>query len=227
MKKCLMFDLRLGSDPVFGFSKREHRFPIFCQPKNRKTGLTPGFTLVEMLVTMTVSTTLLVLASGMIHQTMTLHSQGRLQGDRQRTALRLARQFRHDIQHSHQVSLQQDGAAMTLKIRQPTAVTVTYSTQNSRIVRDQPHANGQHQRELFAFTPNDRARFELLSDPHRAALVVTHPVDSITEKERIELHVEGVIGRRQIESLTARQQLAELPSANPSAAEKVQGEKSP
>ena len=195
--------------------------------KHLTSNIPCAFTLVEMLVTMTVSTTLLVLASGMIHQTMTLHTQGRLQGDRQRTALRLARQFRHDIQHSHQVSLQQDGAAMTLEIRQPTAVTVTYSTQDSRIVRDQPRANGQHQREMFLFAPNDRAYFELLADPHRAALVVMHPVDPITENERIELHVEGVIGRRQIESFTTRKQPAELPSANPSATEKVPGEKNP
>ncbi|MEO2047721.1 MAG: prepilin-type N-terminal cleavage/methylation domain-containing protein [Pirellulales bacterium] len=225
MKKCLMFDLKL----LILKKKTPHSNCALSTStiKHLTSNIPCAFTLVEMLVTMTVSTTLLVLASGMIHQTMTLHTQGRLQGDRQRTALRLARQFRHDIQHSHQVSLQQDGAAMTLEIRQPTAVTVTYSTQDSRIVRDQPHANGQHQRELFLFAANDRAHFELLADPRRAALVVTHPVDSITEKERIELHVEAVAGRRQIESFTTRQQPAELPSANPSATEKVPGEKSP
>lgn len=171
--------------------------------KHLTSNIFRGFTLVEMLVTMTVSSTLLVMAVGMIHQTMTLHSQGRLRGDRQRTALRLARQFRHDIQRCHQVALQQDGATMNLEIQQPQPVTVTYTIQDGQIVRDQPRADGQHQREPFPLDPRDRAHFELLPDPRRAVLVVTHPVDRIAGKERIELHLEAVVGRHRVHSFAA------------------------
>jgi prepilin-type N-terminal cleavage/methylation domain-containing protein len=186
----------LGSDPVFGFSHA----PVSCitglVPKNRKPGLTPaGFTLAEMMVVMTVSSTLLVLATGMVHQTMTLQSRGRQLGARQQTALRLASQFRHDVQRSRQASLQRDGTALIFESRRPGESAVTYNAEDGQVLRAQLRANGQHQRESFRFTPGDQAHFELLPGPRRAVLVITHPIEQVGDKPRLELHVEAVVGR--------------------------------
>ena len=106
-----------------------------------KSNPVSGFTLVEMMVTVTVSSTLLVLAAGMIHQTMTLHSLGRQQVARQQTALRLSRQFRHDIWRNRQVAIERD-AALTLGRKRPGEASVTYTTEDGLVLRDQLRADG-------------------------------------------------------------------------------------
>ena len=160
-----------------------------------KVRWTPGFTLVEMLVTMTVSSTLLALATGMIHQTMALQSQGRKRAARQQVALRLASQFRRDLRHGGQAALRQDGATLILEGTEPGDATVTYSAEDGRVLRAQQRADGRLQREPFRFGPDDQAHFELLPNPRRAAVVITHPARRLGDQPRLVLHVEGVLGR--------------------------------
>ncbi len=185
----------LAFAPFFVFSSRCCLLRNASYSKNRKTGRTLGFTLIEMMAAMTVSSTLLVLATGMIHQAMRLQTRGRQQAARQQTALHLASQFRRDVQRSRQASLGRDGAVLTLEPGRIGEAAITYTAQDGKVVRDQLRADRRHGREPFRFTPDCLAHFELLPGPRRAVLVVTRPVDRLGGKERLELHVEAVVDR--------------------------------
>ncbi|MEM9589572.1 MAG: prepilin-type N-terminal cleavage/methylation domain-containing protein, partial [Planctomycetota bacterium] len=74
-----------------------------------------GTTLIEMLVVMSLTATLLGLAIGWIHQSMALASSSRLRGRQERSLQRLTNQLRDDIHLATSATLE-DETTLTLQL---------------------------------------------------------------------------------------------------------------
>lgn len=159
-----------------------------------------AFTLVELLVSMSVGSTLLVLAIGMVHRAMTLETTARGRAATHRTALRLADQFRRDIHHASAVSLPEGSngnAPAQLRIELPNQEPTTYAATDRGVIRLQQLASEQTRREEFFFPAGYQIDFAELQSPRRAVLTVRRETGLTGYAPRVELHVEAVVGRLQ------------------------------
>ncbi len=134
-----------------------------------------GFTLTELLITMTAGSALMVLAVGLVHQSMHLTSAARRGADEHRAMSRLASQFRADIRMADRVTLESDSQ---IRISIPEQGEVTYIAEAATCARTiaDPSAgdrNAQAGRESYQLQPGGLMRFEMLEQPRRAALVLS------------------------------------------------------
>ena len=89
-----------------------------------------GYSLVELLVTMSVSTVLLGLATGVIHRTMRAESISQDRADLHRVALRLSTALRQDIHRaSAALPLDADNDQPKLELEIPGGSKILYSVE--------------------------------------------------------------------------------------------------
>lgn len=155
-----------------------------------------GFTLVEMLVSISAGSVLLVLATGVVHRTMRVESVVRENAAAERAALRLSRQFRHDIHQAKSVSLDGRQADQpVLQIVLSGQAPVSYRVEHTGVLREQPHNDTQIYREHFSFPDNYTVKFNELPSPRRVALTLERDTGLVGVPPRVELHVEAVISQ--------------------------------
>lgn len=154
-----------------------------------------AFTLVEMMVVISVGSVLMGLALGMVHRTMRAESTVRTHARVERTAARLSRQFRHDIHEAESVLLDQQSDVPLLQLILPDQRPITYRIESSSLLRQQQHSDEQTHRELFSFPDNYSLQFAELSKPPRATLTLEHDTKLVGIDPKIKLHVEAVIGQ--------------------------------
>lgn len=155
---------------------------------NRRT----AFTLVELCVTMSAGSAMMVLAIGMLHQSMSLASVSRQRADHQRSLDRLAGEFRRDVHRAVQLSAD---AQDTIKLIMPDDNIVTYMAIENQVIRRQPLDNGLSRREAFEFDHSSTAKFESLQQPARAVLTIAHQSIGSQMKPRVDRKVTAVLGR--------------------------------
>ncbi|NOZ40319.1 MAG: prepilin-type N-terminal cleavage/methylation domain-containing protein [Planctomycetes bacterium] len=155
-----------------------------------------AFTLVEMMVSISVGSVLMALALGMVHRTMRTESTANTNAKVERTAARLSRQFRHDIHQAESVSLdnQQPDAAL-LRLMLTDQRPLTYRIENGGILREQQQSDERTQREFFGFPENFTLQFAQLSEPARITLTLEHDTQLVGIAPQIRLHVEAVVGQ--------------------------------
>lgn len=152
-----------------------------------------GFTLIELMMTITVGSTLLILAVGLVHQAMSFGSQSRDQADQARSRNRLATAFRQDVQQAKSCQIDSD---QQLNLSMADGSQVTYLATANQVSRTQPLDNGQTRHESFEFSAISTIVFERLSEPDLAVLTIVRSLP--TAETRIESQVAAVIGRRQM-----------------------------
>jgi prepilin-type N-terminal cleavage/methylation domain-containing protein len=181
-----------------------------------------GFTMVELMITMSAASALMVLAIGLVHRAMLLESRGQQRADTHRTATRLSNQFRRDIHAGltvsievnsdreknetsttdspSDISLTQDAAQTTLRIDLPGQGKITYRTDGPLVTRTRRNAEESVHREEYRFSPGDHAVIEALSPaegiaPERIRLKIVRTTELDPTRPRIEVHLEVVVGR--------------------------------
>ncbi|QDV67841.1 hypothetical protein Poly24_15450 [Rosistilla carotiformis] len=169
----------------------EQTAPIY---RNRARVCT-GFTLVELVVAMSFGSVLMLLAIGIVHQSLTFSQLGQARADQDRALVRLDRQFRQDVHRSEGFE-QSDPQTLQLTI-DDSRVVYTFGTHT---IQRQTEVNDKQQdRELFEL--NDRSQIELLTldAPQRLGIVVRsdpqlHGVAPRTDRQIIA--VPGLLRKR-------------------------------
>lgn len=171
-----------------------------------------GFTLTELLITLSAGSAITVLAVGMLHRSMQLTMMARRGAAEHHTIARLATQFRADVRRARQVQLDSD---QQLQIWQPPYGNVRYQAENPNCIRtivmSADNEGGTVGHEDFQLQPGGRIRFELLEQPQRVVMIVSRgnvaqaqldqqphadaePIVPIAESLRIEAVVGAVDG---------------------------------
>lgn len=151
-----------------------------------------AFTLIELTVTMSAGSVMMILAIGMLHQSMSLATIARQRADHQRSLDRLAGEFRRDVHRAVRINVDtQDEIELILSDQK----VVTYTAQGNQVTRQQPLADGRIRREAFEFHDSSTATFETLKQPARAQLTVVHQSAGGLAKPRVDRKVAAVLGR--------------------------------
>lgn len=115
-----------------------------------------GFTLVEMLVTMTVASVAMSTAVALLHRALRLESASRRVLERERAALVLGRQFRADIHRAREVVCAGDPLTAGVVLGATTAVgTIDYRAVPGGLERVESRG-GRTIREAFPSPPGTR-----------------------------------------------------------------------
>lgn len=165
-----------------------------------------GFSLIEMLLTMTVGSALMVLAMTLLQQAMTLSSQTRGQCESDRATHRLCEQFRRDAHIATTVTTQDnletiftvDSERITYQILDG-AVTRTTSTGHQGQER-----SGHEQYELGESTS---VTIERLEQPERVSLTVRRQPMLKHVGPRIDRQIAVTVGRLAVGTASEETQL--------------------
>lgn len=154
-----------------------------------------GFTLVELMATVSTSSVLLMLATGVVHSTMRFESTSRQRAEVHRAAVRLSHDFRQDIHRANgfRISDRADQPP-TIHLTLPEGSEVTYQVTRQRVLREQRLGAQQVARETYDFPANYRVMFSQ-SEPRMAELTVEHHLQLVGVDPQTVVHVQAEVGR--------------------------------
>ena len=158
-----------------------------------------GFTLVELMVTISSASVLLMLATGVVHSTMRFESMSRQRAEVHRAAVRLSHDFRHDVHRANgfRISDRAD-QPHTIRLTLPEGSEVTYQVTRQRVLREQrlstQQVAQQVARETYDFPANYQVMFSQ-SEPQMAELTVEHHLQLVGVDPQTVVHVQAEVGR--------------------------------
>jgi hypothetical protein len=134
-----------------------------------------AISLVELLVTMSTCTVFLTLTGVLLQRAMRVQIESRAVARSERTALRLANQFRRDVHDAANITVTDTdvGEAAFLRLELHGGRSVEYSRRESVIQRVESGADKPSWREEFAFPVVGKLTIEQDGSPPRLALTVT------------------------------------------------------
>ncbi len=159
-----------------------------------------GFSLLEMILTMSVGSVLMVLAMTVLQQAMTLSTQAREQREADAALNRLCDQFRRDVHDADTVDLSQDDAVL-LMIRDE---VVDYDLSSPRARRSVlgrvrmsagKEAREPKARESYDVGASTQFSIERLESPQRVMLTVRRLSPLRHLEPRIDRQISAVVGR--------------------------------
>lgn len=181
-----------------------------------------GTVLAELVICMSIGSSLMLLAIGVAHQALSASSRARQRCDVNRACIRLERQFRNDV---HRAAKLTSVAAESLQIELDDSTNVTYEVKDNSVVRVQstatkadasvsdavratdadvtavdqkvvdPTTSSAGERERYVVGENRSIVFGQLEDPPRAALTIRHNLELQNIAPRIELYVVAVVSK--------------------------------
>lgn len=157
-----------------------------------------GYTLIELCVTMSVGSALMVLAVGLVHQALSLASTARSRADQHRTFDRLAHDFREDIHLAvaatandpQRLELTRDGGAIVLY------ESVDVESDRIRIRREQRVDGTIVRQEDYQIDSSLVVAFEALEQPARVSVRFASESTPIGRSRVPSRQVTAVLGRR-------------------------------
>lgn len=136
-----------------------------------------GYTLIEVVIVMSIGSTVMLAAVSWIHRSLHLTSQIHSSQQHQASLVRLAQCFRQDVRDAQQATL--DGPLLTLQRLTASGTSsdtagsqVEYQIDESRIERLETLASGQIRRESFPLADGSRARWRVEPLPQAVELRV-------------------------------------------------------
>ena len=153
-----------------------------------------GSTLVELVLSMSAGSAIMLLAISLVHQTMTLTEKSRHRSDNNRTLDQLAHHFRRDVHLAAEINVD---ANDTLSIKSTDGSQVTYQARNQTVVRERKYASLENENERFVLADASSANFQWMPNPERASLIVRTDSGLYGVAPRVDLHVETLMGRWQ------------------------------
>ncbi|TWU32983.1 PulJ/GspJ family protein [Novipirellula artificiosorum] len=148
-----------------------------------------GHTLIEMVVSMSVGTSLMVLAVGLVHQSMRIKSISDERSDQNRTTQRLIQHFRDDVHHARSIETVANG----MKIITPDEQQITYLVETEQVDRMETRPDGRVRRESYLLAKSFAAAFAVTSDQQQAEVVIQCVFEN--EKPRIDRRGIANVGR--------------------------------
>lgn len=155
-----------------------------------------GHSLVELIVCMSMGTTLLVMATGVLQRTMRFASTSCEQADVHRTVGRLAHDFRQDVHRAENLRFWEEAdepPSVSLSI--PNEQPIVYTVNSGMVLREQPLDDGQVRREPYYLPRGYHTTFGQVLRPRRAVLTVQYEHGLVGEPPRTLAHVEALMGR--------------------------------
>ena len=150
-----------------------------------------AFTLIELTITMSAGSALMIMAIGLLHQSMSLASLARKRADHQRSVSRLSNQFRQDV---HRASVFTILSSDSIELTLPDETKITYATNERGVLRTHPLGDTATGREAFELIDGSGVRFESLRNPDRAVLTMNHqPIGE--SAPRVDRQIAAVVGR--------------------------------
>jgi len=152
-----------------------------------------GISLIELILALSLGSTVMVLAVTLVHRTLTHVSIAAERFDHQTAMNRLVQSFRSDV---HRATDAQLSSPNLLRLRMPDDVVVTYRCQSGVVRRSEPLSDDRERRESFAFLAQTEVVFERLASPERIAFSATRKGLLKESQSIVDRRVQGVIGRR-------------------------------
>ena len=153
-----------------------------------------AFTLVEMLMTMTMGSSLMLLAIGLVHQSMSMSKLAKIRGEHDQSLARLTQQFRVDVHLASELtSVSTD--LLSLKFADNSLVTYKYGAAN--VTREKTGPGSEVARELFRFDERCLVTFANQLSPNRVVVQVERRMENTEVPSPIDLQVVAVVGRWQ------------------------------
>lgn len=146
--------------------------------------------LVELMMSMTAGSSLMLVAIGLVHQTMTVSRQTTEQTDHDRSLARLAMQFRFDAHRASEATAESENE---LSLTWSDETKVTYQFADRHITRRHQRASGEEEQERFALRGQATTTFEALSDPDRVELIIRRDAGLQNVPPRTQLHVTAAL----------------------------------
>ena len=153
-----------------------------------------GSTLIELVLSMSAGSAIMLLAISLVHQTMSLTEKSRHRSDNNRTLDQLAQHFRRDVHLAAEINVD---ANDTLSIKSTDGSQVTYQARNQTVVRERKYASLENENERFVLADASSANFQWMPNPERASLIVRTDSGLYGVAPRVDLHVETLMGRWQ------------------------------
>lgn len=151
-----------------------------------------GFTLVEMLAVIAVSSVILVIATSAVHRAMRLEHRWADQADTNRVLARLARDLRADVHRCHSASLSDDSLVLTAHGGE----VITYEITETEIIRDVQAPSKERRREFYRLPDGCKAEMTVTaSEPAWIELRVTSGQQLVGVAPRVVLNVKSEAGR--------------------------------
>jgi type II secretory pathway pseudopilin PulG len=140
-----------------------------------------GTTLIELLVIMSATTVVLSLTSVLLHRAMRTQQQARAQADVERSALRLAEQFRRDVHQARAADVDEAnlGNDVFLLLDLVDDRTAAYSLVDGTVLRVLSQENKPVAREEFAFPAQCQLDIRQAESPTRFVLTITAAASQI------------------------------------------------
>lgn len=129
--------------------------------KNRPIALMRGTTLVELIVTLTIASSIFLMATAWIHQSMFLSSKMRELGRHHQELMRLSRQFRDDVHFAAAAEMNDEGEVSLYSDDQ----RIQYSVQGSRVTRHERRSDDDSLVAQETYRMRDGAEVSLAIDP--------------------------------------------------------------
>ena len=149
-------------------------------------------TLAELVICLSIGSSIMLLAIKVTHQAMTASSQARQRGDVDRAGARLAQQLRHDVHRAVDVTVE---VPENLRVEHVDETVTTYQADRGRIIRDHQLADGQNEREEYRLTDDDALEFRLVEEPKRVQLTVRRRRNPDDVATTVRLHVVAAVGK--------------------------------
>ena len=153
-----------------------------------------GSTLVELVLSMSAGSAVMLLAISLVHQSMTLNESSRHRSDQNRVLDQLALRFRGDVHSAMDIDVDAESA---MSIKSLDGSVVTYVAKNRSIVRERKNAVGGNEQERYVLADSCETIFQKLSNPMRASLVVSYQTGLKGIPPRIDLSIRTTVGRWQ------------------------------
>ncbi len=152
-------------------------------PAHRK-----AFTLIEMLIAITIGSSLMVTSVALLHRSFELHRLAQERTQREQLLARFIQQFRRDVYTAVDVEIR-PSSELTLEFVDQNQIS--YLTQDNQLIRQ---VSGQKNgRNSIRLGPANFASFELSDDGRRVILIVQH--EAALETRITRKVVEVCIGR--------------------------------
>jgi prepilin-type N-terminal cleavage/methylation domain-containing protein len=151
-----------------------------------------AFTLVELLTTMTIGSSIMLLAIGLVHQSMSMSKLNKARWEHDQSLARLAQQFRSDVHAASEVI---SVSAESLLLKLDDGSLVTYKRDAGGVILEKASSASASARDVFRLSADCQAVFVLQTDPNRIVLQVERSVENTEFQPPVDLRVVAMVGR--------------------------------
>ncbi|WP_442505187.1 PulJ/GspJ family protein [Novipirellula sp. SH528] len=150
-----------------------------------------GHTLIELVVSMAAGGTLMALAMGLVHQSMTWSTIGNSRAAHDRECQRMVDQFRSDVHRCDQVVRGES----VYQLLRGDWLSVIYKTEANQITRTEADEGNTVRLETYTLAKSYTASFDYSESKNEASLAIRFDTDSYGYESRIDRHAIAKLGR--------------------------------